>query len=170
MATESTLAANLLTTTHASQFGKSRAPYMVEYYIDFAAWTTAKGSALAAADILEVATVPNQTALLYGGIEVITVTDAGTGDLTVDWGYGGDDDYFVVAMDCDGGTAAGSVSSAAATSFDGAGITAAKDTLDIVIAGTSVDVTTGVIRVWALLMDVSKMSDDRNVADRDLLA
>lgn len=169
MATESSLVLNSGATKHSSRHGKTRVPYMVEAYVDFAAWTTAKGSALAAADILEVIAVPAQTALLMGGIEVITATDAGAGDLTVDWGYGGDDDYFVVAMDCDSGTAAGSVSAAAATSFDGQEVTSAADTLDIVIAGTSVDVTTGKLRVWAYLMDFSAHSDDSVLAERNYL-
>lgn len=169
MATETSLVLNTGAATHSSRHGKTRMPYMVEAYVDFAAWTTAKDSALAAADILEVIAIPDQTQLLIGGIEVEVVTDGGATDLNMDWGYGGDDDYFVVAMDCDSGSAIGTVSAAAATSYDGQEVTSAADTLDLVIAGTGVDVTTGILRVWALILDVSPHSRDDLVADRNLL-
>jgi len=158
---------NTSATTHSSRSGKTRLPYMVEAYVDFAEVTTTKGSAIAAADIIECITVPNQTYLLMGGIEVITASDAGAADLTLDWGYGGDDDLFVVAMDCDSGTAAGTVSTPAATNLNGVEVTAAVDTLDLVVAGTGVDVTTGVVRVWALVLDASEHSNDTAVAERD---
>ena len=164
------VALNPNATTHSSRHGKTRMPYLVEAYVDMAAVTTAKGGAIAAADVIQCITVPAQTALLYGGLEVITATDAGAADLTLEWGYGGDDDLFVVAMDCDSGSAAGSVSAGAATNFAGLRVTTAQDTLDLVTAGTGVDVTTGVIRCWALVLDISDHSNDIPAADRDYLA
>lgn len=169
MATESSLVLNSGANKHASRHGKARVPYYVDAYVDFAAWTTAKGSALAANDILQVLTVPAGTMLCGGGVEVITVTDAGATDLTIDWGYGGNDDYFVAAFDADSGTAAGAMAASASTAGDLVVLSSA-DTLDVTIEGTSVDVTTGVIRVWALLLDVSEHSKDDVMAKKDYLA
>ena len=160
-------ASNSSATTHSSRSGKTNMPYIVEEYVDFAEVTVTKGSAIAAADIIECITVPNGAYLLMGGIEVIVATDAGTADLTLDWGYGGDDDLFVVAMDCDGGTAVGAVSTPAVTNLNGVEVTAAVDTLDLVVAGSGVDVTTGVVRVWALILDTTERSNDLDVAARD---
>ena len=47
-------------------------PYLVDMTINFAAAATAKGTALAAADIIECINVPANTVVLSAGLEVVT--------------------------------------------------------------------------------------------------
>jgi len=48
---------------------RGRAPYLVQNSIDFSAAVTAKGTALAAADIIEAITVPANTMILDAGLK-----------------------------------------------------------------------------------------------------
>ena len=89
------------------------------------------------------------------GIEVITATDGGT--LTVDLALGGLDE-FVDDFDLSSTTAAGTMSTTAGGAADAASsqMATADDTLDMKIATQGGDaITTGKIRVWAILCDCS---------------
>jgi hypothetical protein len=140
-------------------------PYFVDVEIDLAAAATAKGSALAAADVIEAISVPANTAIIGAGIEVITAPAGGT-SFSVDLGVtGGDVDAFVDGFAVTG-SAAGDYATCATAGPVVVGGTA--DTLDLLAIGTTPD-TSGVLRVWAILMDV----DGRIGADevtRDVLA
>jgi hypothetical protein len=61
-------------------------PYFVEKTIDFAVAATTKGTALAAADVIEVIDVPAGTMVLNAGLQVITVATGESNDTTVDLG------------------------------------------------------------------------------------
>ena len=140
-------------------------PYLVDTTIDLAAAATAKGSALAANDVIEAISVPTNTAIMAAGIEVITAATGGTA-FSVDLGVtGGDVDAFV-----DGFTVTSAAAGAYATAATAGPVVVGgtADTLDLLCLGTTPD-TAGVLRVWAVLMDV----DGRigaNEVDRDVLA
>ena len=144
-----------------------RVPYIVENTIDFAAAATAKGSALAAADIIEAISVPANTMILNAGFEVITVAGGESADNAWDLGVTGVDvDVFVDGFDGDA-AAAGAYSQNPAA-FQPV-VIATADTIDLLIQAATTAPTSGSLRVWAVLMDI----DGRRtaaVADRDTLA
>lgn len=142
-------------------------PYLVDKNIDFAAAATAKGSALAATDVIEAISVPANTVILNAGIEIITVLGGESSDNTFDLGTGVDADNFVDGFDSDAAAAGAYAQNAAA--FQPIVVGATADTIDITIATATTAPTSGVARVWAVLMNV----DGRILADevdRDQLA
>ena len=143
-------------------------PYFVEVEIDLAAAATAKGSALVATDVIEAITVPAGHAVMFAGTEIITAPAGGT-SATFDLGItGGDVDAFV-----DGGA----ITSATAGTYAALANTAtpivfgSEDTIDMLLIGTTVD-TSGVIRVYAYMMDIDGMGGSKaaDEVDRDQLA
>lgn len=133
-------------------------PYLAEITIDFADALVAKGSALAASDTIEALSVPAGTVVLAGGAQVITAADSTT--LTVDVGYtGGTVDHWVDGFDAK--SADGTYSSAPA----GDGFTAPVTTagiLSVLFATLTGTLTTGKLRVWAILQDVSAKSSKKD--------
>lgn len=148
-------------------FTVGRMPYFVEKEIDFAAAATAKGEALAAADVIECISVPANTLILNAGFEVITAAGGESADNAWDLGVTGvDADVFVDGFDGDAAAAGAYAQNAAA--FQPVVIGAA-DTIDLLIQAATTAPTSGKLRVWAVLMDI----DGRKAAaevDRDVLA
>jgi hypothetical protein len=143
-------------------------PYLVDKTIDFAAAATAKGSALAAADVIECISVPVNTLILNAGIEVITVLGGESNDTTFDLGVTTTEpDNFVDGFDADAAAAGAYAQNAAA--FQPIVIGATADTIDLLIATATTAPTSGVVRVWAVLMNVDgRIAADE--VDRDQLA
>jgi hypothetical protein len=143
-------------------------PYLVDKVIDFAAAATAKGSALAAADVIECISVPVNTVILNAGIEITTVLGGESNDTTFDLGVTGvDADVFVDGFDADAAAAGAYAQNAAA--FQPVVIGATADTIDLLIATATTAPTSGVARVWAVLMNVDgRIAADE--VDRDQLA
>ena len=142
-------------------------PYLVDKTIDFAAAATAKGSALASADVIECISVPVNTVILNAGIEIITVLGGESNDTTFDLGTGTDADNFVDGFDADAAAAGAYAQNAAA--FQPIVVGATADTIDITIATATTAPTSGVARVWAVLVSVDGRPDATEV-DRDQLA
>lgn len=148
-------------------FTAGRMPYFKEVLIDFAAAATAKGSALAAADVIEAISVPANTLILNAGLEVITAAGGESNDNTLDLGVTGvDADVFVDGFDLDAAAAGAYAQNAAA--FQPVVIGSA-DTIDLLIATATTAPTSGVVRVWAVLMDIDARKTAAEV-DRDVLA
>jgi hypothetical protein len=142
-----------------------RLPYVVEKTIDFAVATTAKGGALAAADVIEAIDVPAQSVVLNAGYEVTATI---TGDVTIDLGVTGvDADVFVDGAVLAAATAVGTFAQNAAAYQPV--VLGAADTVDLLIAASSTAISAGKVRVWALVVDVSD-KDAPGEADRDQLA
>jgi hypothetical protein len=142
-------------------------PYLVDTSIDFAAAATAKGSALASADVIEALSVPVNTVILNAGLEVTTVLGGESNDTTFDLGTGVDADNFVDGFDADAAAAGAYAQNAAA--FQPLVVGATADTIDITIATATTAPTSGVVRVWAVLMNVDgRIAADE--VDRDQLA
>ena len=127
-------------------------PYFVEKTIDFAVAATAKGSALAAADVIEVIDVPANTMVLNAGLQVITVATGESNDTTVDLGITTTEpDNFVDGFDLDAAAAGAYAQNAAA--FQPL-IVGTADTIDLLIATATTAPTGGKVRVWAVLCDI----------------
>jgi len=144
-------------------------PYLVQQEIDFAAAATAKGSALAAADVITAITVGAGTVVLNAGIEVTETPAGGTGTV-LDLGVTGiDADVFVDGFAFDSATAGDYAQNAAA--FQPVVIGSAADTIDVLVQAATTASTSGKIRVWAVLMGVGDEGDtSAATAARDQLA
>ena len=141
-------------TTHKSR-GGSRTPYMAELYIDLADAVTAKGTALAQADIIEGIYVPAGTRVLFAGIQKITAMTGTSTDLTFDVGITGSSnaDAYVDGVDYDGlAVGAFATPDAAATELR---FLTTSDTIDILFATQTGTVTGGIVRMFAWLEDSS---------------
>jgi hypothetical protein len=143
-------------------------PYLVDVNIDFAAAATEKGTTLAAADIIECINVPANTLILNAGIEVITATGGESSDTTYDLGVTTTEpDNFVDGFDGDAAAAGAYAQNAAA--YQPLVIGSAADTIDLLIATATTAPTSGVFRVWAVLMDIDGRIGAASV-DREQLA
>jgi hypothetical protein len=142
-------------------------PYFKEVLVDFAAAATAKGSALAAADVIEAISVPTNTMILNAGFEIITVAGGESNDNTLDLGTGADADVFVDGFDLDAAAAGAYAQNAAA--FQPLVVGGTADTIDLTIATATTAPTSGVVRVFAVLMDIDARKTAAEV-DRDTLA
>ena len=133
---------------------RGRNPYMVQMELDFATALTDKGSALAAADVIPVIAVKKGFMIMNAGIEVVTATSAGTS--TVDLGTGVDADCFVDGFD--GTSAAGVVAQNPAAYSPRMAV--ADDNIDLKLVTLSGGaVTTGKLRIWAVIMDCTDEGD-----------
>jgi len=142
-------------------------PYLVDVTIDFAAAATAKGSALAAADIIECINVPANTLILNAGLEVITVLGGESNDTTFDLGVTTTEpDNFVDGFDADAAAAGAYAQNAAAYQPL---VIGTADTIDLLIATATTAPTSGEVRVWAVLMNIDGRPA-RATADREQLA
>lgn len=162
MATVTTLAGGSV-----SGFTAGRMPYYKEVLVDFAAAATAKGSALAAADVIEAISVPANTMILNAGMEVITAAGGESSDNTLDLGTGVDVDVFVDGFDLDAAAAGAYAQNAAA--FQPIIVGSTADTIDLTIATATTAPTSGVVRVFAVLMDIDARKTATEV-DRDTRA
>ena len=135
------------TTGHPSN---GRTPYLVENTIDMSAFDPAAG------DIVQAIDVPAESLVLSAGLEVLT---ASSSSVTFDLGITGstaghhDPDAFVDAYDATG------TGYAPMDATDAAAMLVCKvaDTIDILTAGAQD--TAGKVRVWAVLCDVSGVSE-----------
>ncbi len=160
--------ATITTLAGAASAGRTAGavPYLVDVTVDFAAAATAKGSALAAADVIEALSVPANTVILNAGMEVITALGGESSDTTFDLGTGVDVDNFVDGFDADAATAGAYAQNAAA--FQPI-MNATADTIDLLIATATTAPTSGEVRVWAVLMNVDGRPARASV-DREQLA
>jgi hypothetical protein len=141
-------------------------PYFVEKTIDFAVAATTKGTALAAADVIEVIDVPAGTMVLNAGLQVITVATGESNDTTVDLGITTTEpDIFVDGFDLDAAAAGAYAQNAAAYQPL---VVGTADTIDLLIATATTAPTGGTVRVWAVLCDIGAKPAPGTV-DRDVI-
>ena len=139
---------------------RSRGVYVLEKTVDIAAVCSAGGiSALTAADIIQAIDVQAEVDIIHVGVEVITALNGTTPTLDVDFAAGDD---FVDGFDATGTGYAGAgtnghVDYTAVTTFSNR-ITA-TDTIDIKVNAGANDVSTGKIRVYAILADISGLDE-----------
>ena len=151
MSTISTLAQAGGVTSGTRQWAPT--PVLYSNTIDFAAALAAKGSALAADDIIECIRFPAGVLILGAGIQTMTASDSTT--LTLHLGItGGDIDGFVASYDNE----AAAVGDYATSLFDTSEIhtiMTAADSIDMELATLTGTLTTGVVRVWALIVNLN---------------
>lgn len=148
-------------TTHPTR-AMTTTSYLVENYINFADITTAKGSAVAANDTVEVFTIPAGTLVENAGVQCIVVDNATA--LTLDLGFtGGDVDEFVDGFD-HAAAAAGAYSAYLATDPQWIAPVNSATTISLLIASLTDAPTVGTVRVWAKLHDVSPRSEQPRLA------
>ena len=144
----------------AGHRSRMRSMYVLEKTVDIAAVCTAGGiSALTADDIIQALDIPAETYLLHAGVEVITALNGTSPVIDVDFAAG--DDFI------DGITAAstgyvakgsnGHVDYDAVATFTNRITTA--DTIDIKVGAGANDVSTGKLRLYAILIDISGVDE-----------
>ena len=141
-------------TARPSLFKAVGSPYVVEVTVDLADAVTAKGSALAANDVIEALDLPAGTVVLSAGMRVDEAMTGTSTDATVDFGItGGDVDKFVDGFDIDGASVGDYAPIAAGAAS--AQLVTADDTADILIVTQTGTLLTGKLSVWAVLVDVT---------------
>jgi hypothetical protein len=140
-------------------------PYVVENTINFATATTAKGSALAAADVIEALQIPAQAVVLAAGYEVLSAI---TGDITMSLGVTGVlATAYVNAATLAAATSVGTYGTASSTAYPIVSQTA--DTLDLLISASTTALSAGSVRVFAVIVDANDRIGPASV-DREQLA
>ena len=128
-------------------------PVLYSNTIDFAQALVAKGSALAADDIIEAIRFPAGVLILGAGIQTMVVDDATT--LTLHLGItGGDIDGFVASYD-QAAAAAGDYATSLFDTTEIHTIMTTADSLDVELVTLTGTLTVGKIRVWALVVDLN---------------
>ena len=132
----------------------SAKPVLVERYVNMATAITTKGSALASGDVIECIDLPKGTIVLAAGAQVDTVFAGTSTDTSFELGItGGDIDRWVDAFDFDG-AAVNAYATQGVAGYEPFLVTAA-DTMDWVITAMTGTCTAGVLRTWAVIMDVN---------------
>ncbi len=145
--------------THMSKNGTVQVPYRVEFDLNFATALTAKGSALAAADVIECIYIPAGTVVMGAGIANVVVADSTT--LTLHVGTGVDNDEWAASFDAKGAVGTYGADLDSVPSWN---TYAAADTIDVTLATLTGTLTTGKVRVYALLLDVSNLNNNPGIA------
>ena len=146
-----------------------RVPYTVQKEVDFAAAVTAKGSALAQADVIQALDLPANAWILCAGAKV-TEAHAGTStDLTLDIGLtGGNTDFVADGFDFDAASVGDETAPVVAELPLKVG--ASADTIDILLATMTGTTTGGKIIVWATIVEGPSAGYGADEVDRDQLA
>lgn len=139
-------------TKHPTRGGNVKVPYLVEFELNLATAATTKGSALASSDVIECIRIPADTVVLFAGFEIKTAVTGGTSDQAITLGDGSDPNRWVDTFDLDAAAAGAHgtivIATANPTAF------ATTDTIDVVITAATTVATAGVIRVYAMMVDV----------------
>jgi hypothetical protein len=123
-------------------------------------------------DVFQLLEVPANTILITAGAEVSTVFTGGSATVDIDFAAG-DDLIDGGDVSSTGYLAAGSngqgniINTAAANTFTA--LVTAADTIDVKVIATDTACVSGVLRVYAVLADVSSQQTGRDVAARDLV-
>ena len=126
-------------------------PYVVENTINWASAVTAKGSALAANDVIEALQIPAQSIVLAAGFEVLT---AATGSCTVSLGVTGvTAAAYVAAFAVTSSATAGTYATPATAGYPI--VSASADTLDLLLVTETTTLSAGSIRVFAVIVDAT---------------
>lgn len=128
-------------------------PSVYKVLIDFAEAATAKGSALASADVIEAVRLPAGSIVMQAGLKVIEVVAGASSDVTVDLGITGvDADQWVDGFDLDAAAVNAYATPVAAGTTDPMAFTATSDTIDLLFATATTAPTGGKVLIWALVL------------------
>ena len=141
--------------------------YMVEATLDIskiANYTCTNG------DVFEVLEIPAGTFIVAAGAEVLTAFNGTTPTVDIDFAAG-DDIVDGQSVTSTGYLAAGSnggANNTAQSTFTQ--LVTTTDTIDVKLICAAANVTSGVIRVYAIVVDVDGVADTADEVDRDQLA
>lgn len=142
-----------------------RGVFTITKVIDFAEAATAKGSALAAADVIEAITFDAGVVALGATLEVLEANVGGSSDVALDVGIGGGAG-FVDGFDYDA-AAVGDFAAVVATAAAYMG----ADTVDLTIQAATTAPTGGKVAVTAYFIDLNSIGDkEATEVVRDQLA
>lgn len=140
-------------TQRPSRASNVKIPYLVEMTLDLAVAATTKGSALAAADVITCLRIPAETVVLFAGFEVVTAQAGGSADQSIGLGDSGSTSRWVAAFDLDAAVAGAHAPIVVATANPT--VFGTTSTIDMIITAATTVGTSGVIRVYAMMIDVS---------------
>lgn len=164
MATITTLSNSIGAATQPSRSVRNM-PYVVENTINLASAVTAKGSALAAADVIEALQIPAQSIVLAAGFEI---TSAVTGSCTVSLGVTGvTAAAYVSAFAVTNALSVGTYATPATAGYPI--VSQSADTLDLLLVTETTTLSAGTIRVFAVVVDAQDRVGPTSV-DREQLA
>jgi hypothetical protein len=157
MATITTLAnpLSIVPTALVRHMDNSNWTYVEWKEIDLAAAVTAKGSALAAADVIEAVRVAPGQMVLAAWVEKTSVLTGTVSVLTVNVGFAGGSGYLAA---WDGFGAALTAQTGASVNTVIPTTTVAGDTIDLTIASLTGTLTGGKIKVGVLVLDLNTKS------------
>jgi hypothetical protein len=141
--------------------------YMVEATLDIskiANYTCTNG------DVFEVLEIPAGTFIVAAGAEVLTAFNGTTPTVDIDFAAG-DDIVDGQSVTSTGYLAAGSnggANNTAQTTYTQ--LVTTTDTIDVKLICAAANVTSGVIRVYAIVVDVDGVAESADEVDRDQLA
>lgn len=139
-------------TQSPSRASNVKVPYLVEKTIDCSTLAASKGSAIAAADVLQVIRIPAESIVLCAGLEVVTAVN-GSSDQSIGLGDSGSTSRWVSAFDLDAATAGSHAPMVVASTNPT--VFGTTSTVDIIVTAATTFATTGIIRVYALMVDAS---------------
>jgi hypothetical protein len=144
--------------------------YMIEEVLDIPALIKAGAfTAAGTGDIFELLTVPAGTFVVAAGAEVLSAFNGTTPVVDIDFA-GGDDIVDGASVATTGYLAAGTNGGANATSQTTfTQLVTTADTIDVTLTVTG-SVTTGKLRVYAVVVDLNSVASSTDEVDRDQLA
>ena len=159
------------TATLPSNLG--RGAYVIEKELDVAKLVSeGTFSNVASGDIFQLLEVPANTIVIAAGAEVTTAFTGGSATADIDFAAG-DDIVDGGDLSATGYLAAGTngqaniVNTGAANTYTA--LISTADTIDVKIAATDTACVSGVLRVYAVLADISSQQTGRDVVTRDLV-
>lgn len=137
------------TTGAPTRWANVETPYFVQIDVDLAEVAEAKGSALAASDVIEVLQVPADTVIMMAGVE-LTEAIEGASALTVDVDTSVNSQSYVSGFDA----------VAAVVGDQDVGTTAAvygaDDIVELSLSAVTGTITGGTLRVFALMLNIKE--------------
>jgi len=147
---------------------ESRRPaYLVEAILDI---EKIENYSCTNGDVFQVLEVPANTLVMAAGAEVLKAFDGTTPTVDIDFAAG-DDIVDAGDVTSTGYLAAGTNGTAVGTATANfTQFVTTTDTIDVVLAAGSADVTEGRLRVFAVVIDVDGVAETADEVDRDQLA
>ena len=151
MATITSLAQTSSSTTGSTKQWKTQST-VYKFTFDYATAETAKGSALAAADVIECIRVPAGSVVTAAGLYCLVAGAGGSADQTISLGDGGSAARYAATFDADAavaGTMSAQIPANEPFNY------ASSDTIDITLTAATTVSTTGKWLVWAEVLDIN---------------
>ena len=147
--------------------------YVLEKELDIAQ-LVADGtfSNVTSGDVFQLLEIPANTIVVTAGANVTTAFTGGSAAADIDFA-GGDDIVDGGALTSTGYLAAGSngqaniINTGAANTFTA--LQSSADTIDVTISATDTNCVSGVLRLYAVCLDISSQQTGRTEVDRDLV-